>query len=178
MYFADGLESNSTKHYEYVISQPRNEFTEQALARLSQVYLKAKDYDKAIPVLTRLENEADYPQNITYAQSNLMKAYYEKQNYTKAVVYADKVLANEKTDDRIKSDAQIIIARSAIKNNDEVKAKKAYAEGEAKPEVFRTAGGKTFRNVPKFEEKMKGLQSVPEHRLVEADMGSTPNQPR
>lgn len=37
-------------------------------------------------------------------------------------------------------------------------AKKAYAEGEAKPEVFRTAGGKTFRNVPKFEEKMKGLQ--------------------
>ncbi|MGV7107742.1 tetratricopeptide repeat protein [Flavobacterium sp. U410] len=165
LYFADGLESNSTKHYEYVISQPRNEFTEQALARLSQVYLKAKDYDKAIPVLIRLENEADYPQNITYAQSNLMKAYYEKQNYTKAVVYADKVLANEKTDDRIKSDAQIIIARSAIKNNDEVKAKKAYADllkiakGELAAEaLFYDA---YFKNKEgKFEESNKAVQKL------------------
>ena len=37
-------------------------------------------------------------------------------------------------------------------------AKKAYAEGEANPEVYRTANGKTFRNVPKFEEKMKSLK--------------------
>jgi cytochrome c556 len=38
-------------------------------------------------------------------------------------------------------------------------AKKAYAEGESNPEVYRTAEGKTFRNVPKFEEKMKTLQA-------------------
>ena len=38
-------------------------------------------------------------------------------------------------------------------------AKKAYAEGEAKPEVFRTANGQTRRNVPKFQEKMKSLQA-------------------
>jgi hypothetical protein len=37
-------------------------------------------------------------------------------------------------------------------------AKKAYAEGEEKPEVYRTANGGTFRNVPKFEAKMKALQ--------------------
>ena len=38
-------------------------------------------------------------------------------------------------------------------------ANKAYAEGESNPEVYRTATGQTFRNVPKFEEKMKGLQA-------------------
>ncbi len=38
-------------------------------------------------------------------------------------------------------------------------AKKAYAEGESNPEVFKTASGKTFRNVPKFDEKMNGLQT-------------------
>lgn len=38
-------------------------------------------------------------------------------------------------------------------------AKKALAEGESNPEVFKTAEGKTFRNVPKFEAKMKTLQS-------------------
>ena len=128
LYFADNLEANSVKHYEFVVSKPRNEFTEQALARLCQVYLKAKNYDSAIPVLKRLETEADFPQNITYAQSNLMKSYYEKQDFTNAVVYADKVLKNDKIDDRIKSDAQIIVARSAIKTNDEAKAKEAYAK--------------------------------------------------
>ena len=38
-------------------------------------------------------------------------------------------------------------------------AKKAYAEGEANPEMVRHADGKTFRNVTKFQEKMKSLQA-------------------
>ena len=38
-------------------------------------------------------------------------------------------------------------------------AKKAYAEGESNPEVFKTKDGKTLRNVPKFDEKMKSLQA-------------------
>jgi len=38
-------------------------------------------------------------------------------------------------------------------------AKKAYAEGESVPEVYRAANGKTFRNVAKFEEKMQRLQA-------------------
>ena len=38
-------------------------------------------------------------------------------------------------------------------------AKKAYAEGEANPETFKTKDGKTLRNVAKFQEKMKSLQA-------------------
>jgi len=38
-------------------------------------------------------------------------------------------------------------------------AKRAPTEGEANPEVYKTVDGKTFRNVPKFEEKMKNLQA-------------------
>jgi bacterioferritin (cytochrome b1) len=37
-------------------------------------------------------------------------------------------------------------------------AKKAYAEGESKPEIYKSANGATMRNVPKFQEKMKSLQ--------------------
>lgn len=44
-------------------------------------------------------------------------------------------------------------------------AKKAYTEGEANPEVYRTADGRTFRNVPKFEEKMRVLkENVDNHQ--------------
>jgi TolA-binding protein len=128
LYFADELENNAIANYEFVIAKPRNEFTEQALARLAQIYLKAKDYDKAIVVLKRLEVEADYPQNITFAQANLMKSYYDKSDFTNAVLAAEKVLKNPKTDDKVRSDAQIIVARSAIKSNDNAKAKIAYAK--------------------------------------------------
>jgi tetratricopeptide (TPR) repeat protein len=128
MYFSDGQESKSIPNYEYVIEQPRSEFTEQSLARLAQIHLKNDDKSKAISVLTRLENEADFPQNKTFAQSNLMKSYYENKDYPNSVVYAEKVLANPKTDDNVKSDAQIIIARAAIQTGDETKARSAYAK--------------------------------------------------
>lgn len=127
-YFADGLENNAVPNYEYVIAKPRNEFTEQALARLAQINLKKNDYNKAVPILKRLEIEADYPQNITFSQSNLMRAYYDQEEYANAVLYADKVVSNLKTDDKVKSDAQIIVARSAMKVGDEVKGKVAYAK--------------------------------------------------
>lgn len=117
-------------HYEAVVIGERNEFTEQSLTQLSQIYLDGKNYQKVIPLLKRLETEADYPQNITFSQSNLMKAYYEQKDYEATVVYAEKVLANPKVDDRIRSDAQIMIARSAIKTGNEAKAKTAYAEVE------------------------------------------------
>ncbi|MGB4811716.1 MAG: DUF4124 domain-containing protein [Methylophilaceae bacterium] len=38
-------------------------------------------------------------------------------------------------------------------------AKKAYAEGEANPEIAHQADGKTYRNMAKFNEKMKNLQA-------------------
>ncbi len=127
LYFADKLEANSIPNYEYVIKQSKSEFTEQALARLCEIHLNKNDFIKAIPVLKRLESEADFPQNITFAQANLMRAYYDQKDYANAVVYADKVLENPKTDNKIKSDAQIIVARAAIKVDDETKARIAYA---------------------------------------------------
>lgn len=142
LYFADKLETNAISHYEYVISKSKSEFTEQALARLCEIYLKKNETDKAIVVLKRLETEADFPQNITFAQSNLMKTFYNKKDYQNTVIYAEKVLANQKIDDKVKSDAQIMIARAAIQTQDEAKAKAAYtklqaiAKGELGAETF------------------------------------------
>lgn len=120
--------SAAKPNYEFVVNHSRNEYTEKALARLSQVYLEEENYQKAVPLLQRLEKGASFQQNITFAQSNLMKAYYQQKNYAKTVEYAEKVLANDKVENKAKSDAQIFIARSAMKTGDEQKAKKAYTE--------------------------------------------------
>ena len=164
-YYVDGLESNSVQNYEYVIAQSKSEFTEQSLARLCEIHLKKDDFTKAIPVLKRLEVEADFPQNVTFAQANLMRAYYSQKEYPNSVIYADKVLANPKTDNKVKSDAQIIVARSAIKANDEAKARTAYAnllkiaKGELAAEaLFYDA---YFKNKDgKFAESNKVVQKI------------------
>ena len=124
--FSQDKKQESIPSYEYVISKERSEFTEQALARLSGIYLGDSAFAKAIPVLTKLEQLADFPQNIIYAQSNLMKAYYEKEDYNKAVNYANKVLADATISENVRSDAQVIIARSNWKQGNEATAKTAY----------------------------------------------------
>ncbi|MFM9826351.1 tetratricopeptide repeat protein [Flavobacterium sp.] len=128
LYYSDGEENKSIPNYEFVIAQSRNEFSEPSLMKLAQIFLKNNNYEKAILVLSRIENEADLPQNKTFAQSNLMKCYYDAKDYENSVVYAEKVLDNPKSDISVKSDAQIIIARSAFKSGDESKARLGYAK--------------------------------------------------
>ncbi len=128
LYFRDGQKNDAIKHYKFVVEKPRSEFSEQALARLSQIYLENRNYKDALPLLKRLENEADFAQNIIYAQSNLMKSYHELKDYNQAVAYAEKVLANPTIENAVKSDAQVIIARSAMATGNESRAKSAYAE--------------------------------------------------
>lgn len=130
LYSSQELPDTAKPHYEYVVNSSKGEFTEQAIVKLSEIYLVTKNWDSAIPLLKRLEQEADYPQNIIYAQSNMMNAYYQNENYTAAVSYAEKSLDNSKIDAKVKSDAQLIIARSAISMNNEVRARSAYAEVE------------------------------------------------
>lgn len=130
LYYKQNLSTNAAPHYEYVVGVPQNEFTEVSLARLSQFYLENKNWNKAMPLLERLEDEASLPQNVVFAQSNLMKANYQLERYNEAVSYAEKVLANSKIDNKIQGDAHIIIARSAMKTGNEAKAKTAYSQVE------------------------------------------------
>lgn len=128
IYFGMEEKTKAIPHYSFVVSKERSEFSEQALARISELYLATKDYENALKYLRRLETEADFPQNIIFAQTNSMKASYELKRYGEAVTYAEKVLSNSKIDNAIKSDAQVVIARSAMKTGNEDKAEKAYAE--------------------------------------------------
>ncbi|MGB3152778.1 MAG: tetratricopeptide repeat protein [Maribacter sp.] len=137
LYFGKGSKEEALPYYKYVADRSTSEYAEQALTRVCEVYIGKQDYETALPYLLKLENQANIQQNRTFAQSNLMKGYYGQRNYSKTLEYADKVLATPSIDDRIKSDAQIMIARSAIATNDEVKAQSAYEE------VLKIASGAT-----------------------------------
>lgn len=135
-------ENKAITNYTFVIEQPQNELTEKSLVQLSLIYLKQENWKKAIPLLTQLESNGNSQQNIEFAQANLMKAFYHQKNYDKAVNSAESILKNSKIENKTASDAQLIIARSAIKTNNFDKARKAYstvekiASGELKAEAL------------------------------------------
>ncbi|AEW86140.1 hypothetical protein B0A78_10280 [Flavobacterium columnare NBRC 100251 = ATCC 23463] len=152
LYYQKGLADLSTSNYEYLVSKSRNEYTEQALTRLSELFLKKQNEEQAILYLTRLENESDFPQNKIYAQANLMKIYYQKKDYNKAVTYAEKIRANLKIEAKLKTDAQIIIARSARETGDENKAKEAYEN------VQKTAKGELMAEALYYDSFFKNKE--------------------
>lgn len=128
LYFGKGEKERALPLYQKVAEMGVNEYTEQSLTRVCEIYIGNKDYTAALPYLEGLETKAEIPQNRTFAQSNLMKGYYGQGNYGKTITYAEKVLATPTIDDRIRSDAHVMIARSAIKTDNEPRAEKAYAE--------------------------------------------------
>ena len=105
------------------------------MTRLSEIYLEDKKYAKALPLLEKLEQQADNQQNVAFAQQNLMKSYYETGNYAKANAYAEKVLNNSSSEEAARNDARIMVARAAIESGNESKARTAYKE------VQKTATG-------------------------------------
>ena len=128
LYFAKEQKNEALPYYKYVADLGASEYAEQALTRVCEIYIGNKDYNTALPYLQRLEEQADIQQNRIFAQSNLMKGYYQRKNYGQTISYAEKVLATPTIDNRIKSDAQIMIARSAIQTNDEERAERAYSK--------------------------------------------------
>ncbi len=146
-YLAESLSKNNKDdeaipYYKFIIEKQKNEFTEQSLSKVALYHLKKEDWENAVKILSRLELEAETKENILFAQSNLMKGNYALKNHDKAVEYAEKVLQSEKLEDKIRSDAEIIIARSAFDTGDFLRAQDAFknleetANGEVKAEAI------------------------------------------
>jgi tetratricopeptide (TPR) repeat protein len=128
--------------YQIVLKEEQNEFSEESLNKLSQIYLSKEDYNDALSLLYRLEEEAYEIENIRYAQSNLMRVYFEIEAYDLAIAYAKKILLRDKLDTNLENDANIVIARASLKTDDLLTAEEFYeqvqknARGEIKAEAL------------------------------------------
>jgi tetratricopeptide (TPR) repeat protein len=163
--FKDKQFDDAVLNYKVVLKAGVSEYSEDALAKLSQIYLEKQNFEDAIPLLERLEQEAYAVENVQFAQSNLMKGYYETKGYAKAISYAKKVLSINKDKNYLIEDAKTIIARSAIKTEDFVTAQEYYsaieknATGELKAETLYY--NSFFKNQQqKYEASNKVIQEL------------------
>ncbi|MDZ7612585.1 MAG: tetratricopeptide repeat protein [Flavobacteriaceae bacterium] len=127
-YEKDGQTDKAKANYKSVTEYATNDYTENSLSKLAEIYLKENKYQDALPLLTRLEKEAGTEKNKQFAQSNLMKSNYALNKYEQAEKYAEILLDQPKLEPEIRSDAEIIIARSAFKKGDLSKAQAAFEE--------------------------------------------------
>ena len=163
--FKEALYSQATEKYKVVLDAGQSDFSEDTLAKLSQIYLQNDDFYAATPLLERLEQEAYTIENILYAQSNLMKGYSKTDAHNLAIEYAKKILLKEKIDDNLKLDAKIVVARAAFKKEDYNTAEEYYsnvdktASGELKAEtLFYKAYFNNKNN--KYEDSNKIVQEL------------------
>ena len=136
LYQKKGKKGKAAQHYEYIAGQPQNDYTLEAIRQLADFQLQNNQWEKAVPYLERLEQLSSSPDDLIFAQSNLMKAYYNNHQTNSAIAYAEKVLKNPKSSQQMQHDAQIIIARASLENGDETKARFYYDK------LSRTASGK------------------------------------
>ena len=88
--------------------------------------MEIPDTTNAISTLERLLELAEFNQNKTYSEVNLMYLYSGSGDMEKALKSARSVSANEKVSAREKSKAMLIIAREAIDRGDIEEAKLTY----------------------------------------------------
>jgi tetratricopeptide (TPR) repeat protein len=141
-YNRSGALEKAVPYYQFILEKDKNDYTEKSLVSVATYFLEEENWEQSVKILSRLEDEAETEQSILFAQSNLMKGNYGLKNYEEAVRYSELVMQHPKLDPQIKSDAEIIIARSAFEKGDFLKAQDAFkiveesATGELKAEAI------------------------------------------
>ncbi len=105
---------------EYIISQPRNMFSEPALVAASAIYYDQGKYSKAVNNYLHLLEVAEEQSNISDAIVGVMRCYYRLEEYSNTIKSASDVLNIEKLRAEVKREAWFNIAKSyfAINNID------------------------------------------------------------
>lgn len=108
------------------VASVQNDYQDDARTRLSQIYLSQNNEAQAMAYLEPLAASSD-PSIRTYAQTELMKIYANRKDFSNAERYADEVLKNNKNSLAVQESARIIKARSLMSSGKDNKAQPAYA---------------------------------------------------
>lgn len=163
LYYNKGLIENALPHYEFIINKPNSEFTENALLKVCEIALEKNI--NATSFLKRLEQESKNPQNILFAQSNLMKLFFDNEDYIQAIEYADIVYDDLRSNKTIKNDALIVKARSAMAQKNDGLAEVTYQKIDQSSSGILGAEASYFlayfkHNAGKFEASNNLIQNL------------------
>ncbi len=99
-------------HYTYVADQPKNIFSEPALAKASEMTFAAQNYSDALRMFTALEQVANSKWNLLRAYTGQMRCLMIAKNYQQALVAAEKVKNSDVVTEELKREAEYTDGKS------------------------------------------------------------------
>lgn len=106
-YFEMNQLEKSLNAFNYVISQPVSDYSEEALVAAATMNYNKSNFQQALNHYIELENVARLKNNVLEAQIGQMRCHYLLGQKDDALIYADKVITNENTPDPIKTTAYL-----------------------------------------------------------------------
>ncbi len=91
-----GYQTEALPHFEYVLQQSKNNYTEQSLVYASQILMNYFQYDKAVPYLVELETSAEAKPNVLLSRKLQIEAYAKLKEYSKLVATVENFIVTEK----------------------------------------------------------------------------------
>ncbi len=119
--------------YEFVISRTRNIFTEKSLLKASLINYRNKAYEKALEQYTRLEEVAEFPENILAARAGALRCSNKLNNCEQAVLTAKKIIAMEKAPGDLVNEAHLVSGKCAMLSSDYTVAQKELSQAARVP---------------------------------------------
>ena len=127
-YFEKAEMNNALTHYEYVVSQPISDYTEECLVAAATINFNNKNYDKALAHYKKLEQVAVRKNNVLEGQIGQMRCYYFLGNKTAARDAANKVINDPNTPEDIRITAHLWRGRIRMDEEDYIGANNDFNE--------------------------------------------------
>lgn len=144
--------AEALKGFEIVISKPNNDFTEEALVKAAILNYYNKSYEKALAQFQRLEQTANYKDNIMAALAGQMRCQYFLNDKEGCIIAAQKLLATEKLPADLSNEAHLYYGRCALANQDWLTAQKEFTEVDKIQTGARAAEAKYSLAVIEFKQ--------------------------
>jgi TolA-binding protein len=110
--YNSGQYTQSLENYVYVARQPINVFSEQALAKASELLFNARRFDEALELYDRLETVSNNKWNTVRAIAGKMRSNFQLERYRNAIDESNKLKEAEKSNETLLREANYIGAKS------------------------------------------------------------------
>jgi len=113
-YYRANQNAEALSAFDYVLSQPDNNFTEQALLGTSRIKFRLKEYQSALEYYARLEQKAENKRNLFEARMGLLRCYYLTEDYSRVPETADRIIATGTGSPDQQREARFLKAKSLL----------------------------------------------------------------
>jgi TolA-binding protein len=108
--------------YNVILNDWTSPYTEQSLISMAKLYMVQKKYNEAVPFLKKLETNAEYKSDYTFAINNLLFCYAQMEMPDDVLNYVKQVRDNDKTSQEDKFKTGLYAGLAYLQKNDTTKA--------------------------------------------------------